>query len=407
MRFDNPREGAPWSDSTGTALVDPAGYARAFGPLAYVYNAAALRKWSRRYGDALTRNVNVALYGDSLAYGSGPSGGANADDTAAVYGLEGRLRTLLNAPLGTKGGGFMSAQDLRVTKVGGGSLVAYGPLYNSSHNNSRTMNAGGVELTFALPACTAFDVYTWEDYTATYGRTTCQFSYDVDAAGAVTLSGSQTTGSASLHRVITGASGLGDATHSVVLAHVAGNNAISGLFWKYATGVSVTKFAVGGFTSFDMLGQGLSGGIAGAGALRVQAASYVKPPIDVAIILVGHNDCSQQVAQGTTPAAYKTYLQQIITLLGTNTTAPPILLLSDPDPNIAAPSTYDYPDYWPMLKQLATENANVAAVVWSEVMGDYTAGNAESMYADTVHQTSAGYARMARFLTEVLRQGAL
>lgn len=367
---------------------------RAYSPL--VYNSKALRAWKARLALGRTQNINVGCFGDSLMAGVGATGGANTDDTAETFGLVGNLRSRINGYLGTKGGGYINVAETRVSlSVGGTNLSGFGPIYNSTYTTSRNMNASGQTQSYALPAGTAYDILVWEDTTAAAGRPTDQFSYATDGGGAVTVSG---LGGSSVQRIITGPSGLADSAHTALLSWVAGQTIIHGVHWKYATGVSFIRMAGGGYTSTDLLATSMTG----VQQDRIKRATYQAIPFDLAIIICGQNDCTQQVAKSTTPDVFKTSLQSVITQINGNPSAPPILLISGPDPNLSAPSTFDYPDYWPKLKELANENSNVAAIIWAEAQYDYTYGNARGWYSDQVHQTNSGYSTMADFLASQL-----
>jgi len=364
----------------------------------FVRNPSALRRAQRRLTDGINTYKNIGVFGDSLIAGTGATGGANADETGDTYGLVGRLRYFLNSALGTKGGGWMSAQDLRVTKSGGAALAGYGPLYSSSHNNTRTLTASGHTLSFALPSCTAYDVSTWEDFTANYGRTTSQFSYGTDGGGATTLSGAETSGANSTFRLIAGPTGLSDSTHTALLSWVAGNNAINGLLYRYATGINVLRYGVGGFTSADILGRTLSA----AGIDRIKRANYQHIPLDVAIVRISHNDCSQQITQGTTPAVTVSNLNEVITLLRANSGSPIIILMTDPATSATPPGSFAYEDYWEPIAAIATGSDDVCAIVAKDFLGTFAQMTADGTIADTVHLNNRGYAAEAQYLAQVL-----
>lgn len=377
-----------------------------------VRNPAALARAARRLGQARTRPVNVGLFGDSLPTGTGAVavGTLPTNDTAAnQFGLQGALRSLLNAPYGTKGGAWISAAstDGRVTRSGGGAQLAggYGPNFNldtggSAMNNSAFMQtASSHTLTFTVPACTDAKILTWEDYTTNYGRTTNTMSVAVDGGGTISYAGLETAGANSSQRLgqSSNLTGMTDAAHSIVLAATAGNSMVHGLLYGYSTGVNVFSMGVGSATSRNMLA--LNG--SGVQQDRIQRATFRGIPMDVAIIVIGHNDCSQQVAQGTVPSVTAANIQTAITQLRLNAGAPIILLVTDPATSLTQ-SPFDYPDYWPIITALADGTTDVAALTTAELLGTFAQGNAEGLYSDSIHLSNAGYAYWGAAIAEVL-----
>jgi len=380
--------------------------------IAAVRNQGVLSKAARRLAQARSRNIVVGLFGDSLAAGQGATavGTLPTNEVAGnAFALPGVLRTLLNAPHGTRGGAWLSAAstDGRVTRSGGGAQLAggYGPNYNldtggSAMNNSAFMQtASSHTLTFTLPACTEAKILTWEDYTANYGRTTNTMSVAVDGGGTISYAGLETAGANSAQRLgqSSNLTGMTDAAHSIVLAATAGNSMVHGMLYGYATGVTVFSMGVGSATSKNMLA--LNGSATQQD--RIQRATFRMVPMDVAIIVIGHNDCSQQVAQGTTPAVTAANIQTAITQLRLNSGAPVILLVTDPATSLTQ-SPFDYPDYWPIITALADGTTDVAALTTAELLGTFAQGNAEGLYSDSIHLSNAGYADWGAAIAEVL-----
>lgn len=377
-----------------------------------VRNPAALARGARRLAQARTRAVNVGLFGDSLTTGTGAVavGTLPTNDTAGnQFGLQGVLRSLLNAPYGTKGGAWISAAstDGRVTRSGGGAQLAggYGPNFNldtggSAMNNSAFMQtASSHTLTFTVPSCTDAKIMTWEDFTAAYGRTTSTIGVAVDGGGSISYAGAETAGANSTQRLgqSSNLTGMSDAAHSIVLTATAGNSMVHGLLYGYATGVNVFSMGVGSATSRNMLA--LNGSATQQD--RIQRATFRGVPMDVAIIVIGHNDCSQQVAQSTTPAVTAANIQTAITQLRLNSGAPVILLVTDPATSLTQ-SPFDYPDYWPIITALADGTSDVAAITTADLLGTFAQGNSEALYSDTIHLSNAGYAAWGAAIAEVL-----
>lgn len=377
-----------------------------------VRNRAALARAARRLAAARVRNVVVGIFGDSLGAGTGATavGTLPTNETAAnLYGLAGVLRTLFNAPHGTVGGAWLSAAstDGRVTRSAGGAQLAsgYGPNYNldtggSAMSNSAFLQAGSSHtLTFSLPACTEAKILTWEDYSTGYGRTTSTFSVAVDGGGTVSYAGAETSGSNSTQRLgqSSNLTGMSNASHSIVLAATAGNSMCHGLLYGYATGVTVFSMGVGSASSKNMLA--LNGSATQQD--RIQRATFRGIPLDVAIIIIGHNDASQQASAGTTPAVCAANIQLAINQLRQNTGAPTIILVTDPDTSLTA-TPFDYRDYWPVICALADGTSDVAAITTRDILGSYAQANAESLYSDTVHLSNNGYAVWGAAIADVL-----
>jgi len=395
--------------ATGSVLgvVDGAGNLSSVGGLSSsVRNSGALALASRRLAQARVRNVNVGLFGDSLVTSTGASAvGALPTNTVAAdeFGLPGVLRARLNAQFGTRGGAWISSASPagQVTRSSAAPLGGYGPHFALNGTNSYHINTVGAYIEWALPVCSEIKVMTWEDTATSYGVPAGAIDVSVDGGGATVYNG---TGGASVQKLwqVANMTGLTAATHTVRLTRGAGLNALHGVLYHSATGVTVLSMGIGGSTT-EHLRAAASGDWSPSAAQtdRVARASFQTIPLDVAIIVVGHNDASQQVARSLTPTISAANLLATINYLRANSGAPAILIVTDPWPNLTG-SPLAYPDWWPALTALADGTTDVAAITTADLIGTYAEGSAEGLYSDSIHLSNAGYSTWGSMIADVL-----
>jgi hypothetical protein len=370
-----------------------------------VRNPAALAKANRRIAEARTRNVIIGLYGDSTAAGSDATaiGTLPTNDTAVnQFGIVGVIRSRLNAMFGTKGGAWISVASTggQVTRSGGTLMAGYGPHYNLSGQNSYSLTGAGQYAEFAVPACTQMQVMQSETTVGNYSG-----SVDVSVDGGAPTTYTGPGGYADWTPVmwqVANMTGLSDAARTIRLTKNVNNQMLHGVLYGYDTGVTVFTMGVGSYTSQHLIGDPNAHWTPSAAQkARLTAASFTCIPLDVAIIIIGHNDCTAQTTRSLPPATVAANILSAITYLRANAGAPVILLVTDPA-HSSAGTPYDYPDYWPYIMAIADGTTDVAAVTTQDFLGTYAQANAEGYYGASPHLTSAGHSVWGSYVADML-----
>lgn len=381
-----------------------------------ITNPQGLRRWRRAFADALYNPPRILVVGDSLVAGIGSDGNNNssqADSTAFPYSMAGQLRTMFAKYFGGNEMGFIHSGDSRNT-LGGSPAVSNttgflgNPLTTSC--GALRINNTPKSITITTPACTDIDIFYYESNGANGTPTTGAWKYNIDASGDVAVTNG---GGNNVHKKITVGS-LSNATHSIVITGTAAGDAYIGGIVYYTSagaGVVVMRQGLGSANSGDLIGAYTSGTTGAVittdsfGNTRMKQALTITEA-DLAIVMVGHNDTSNQALQVlSTPSTYSTHLSTLITTL--TTAGACVLLVSEPDPPTRVPvaNGYDVRDYWPVAQALATPGSHVAYARCYDLFGDYTTANAALLHtqaASTVHLSRMGYGDLARNIFNVL-----
>lgn len=317
---------------TGLASVTTAGIS-ALQPAYTVLPPGWNTQWLAAKAAAIagTGTARVAIIGDSWSAGSS----SGTVDDALLYGYVGRLDALLAPTLG----GYAEGYTIAGCNPGGANINApSSPYGNTSIPNTQSAVDGGIGacwgpsvnnstwLTISAPVHpvtganpTAMDLLTVDFNTSAW-------QYKVDGGSAVVItpsagpppSGPGTTGNGMLRR--TSITFAGNTTHTVALQQNAGNAlSFAGHITYYATtGLGIMRAAVPGSKSIDYAtGGGTTASNSGGTSVTPDhiipwsglspsstpvnnniyasaASGFPFAGVDLAIIQLGGNDCTQQ-----------------------------------------------------------------------------------------------------------------
>lgn len=361
----------------------------------HVTNPSGLARWRAALANAASVPPSLWFVGDSTTWGVGTDGTGNVttEDTARLYSYPAKFQTLIANRLGAAEAGFIAsigaASDSLVAVANTSTITSLG-LAGFARAISST---GPGTITFTLPACTSFEVITWESDGSASNPLTGNYTYNVDAAGAISV---PYASNAAAYRA-TLVTGLANTAHTVVLTGTTGASVyVMGIRYKTATGAMIGRFGRPGWTSNDLLGKGVLNSVSAAGQVRLLKSFGMASPALV-VLSIGHNDCANQLTQSTTVANYKTNLQNIADEVTADGGC--MLLLSQPLPPYAEPATGSlYSDYWQAADEVALAKTHVAHVnindlsEWRGATNPIASGLQNS---GSVHPTIAGYADIA------------
>lgn len=386
-----------WLSSTEVAatraLVSAAGIS--------IDNGEALRLWRRKRARAAAvgagRPAVVAMVGDSIVFGI--QGNASTTETT-LPATDGTYpgdtdwckfaERIANARLGKVCPDSWAANDARVTAVGGAAVSSVG-----LNGRSRSITNTGQTLTFPNSTCKRFEIGYFETTSASSDTATGNFTYNVDASGAVAVN----TASAFRTGKIATTPALSAGSHSLVLA---GANAapvyITHAIGYTDGGIAVLRFGRTGWTLGDSLGLQANNSSSVAGQGRLLAGYAQAGWHDMLLIEFAHNDPTQYDT-----ATYSAYLDSIIAACPTTM---PIGLIAPPYPPAGQESsTFGVrTDYWDVMRSKAVAGSNVFHARSAEVFGTAAEGLADSLYsgAGSVHPSSAGYGALGQWLADIL-----
>lgn len=376
---------------------------------ARVTNPAGLRRWRVALGGSLFAPAVIHCIGDSLTYGIGayevPS--YNLPDNAGVdpRSYPGQLRTLFARHLGTGEGGMITpwfqGTDSRVVKS------------NTTNVNSTGLMSLGVSITstgpgtitYTLPPCTAFDILT---YVNNINFVIGSYTYAVDGGAPVAV-----TPAAEIAYKVLRVTGLADTAHTVVITGTSTNlSQHFGVRPHYGKGVVVGRFGQPGWTVNDVIGLSAQSGAHNTSAIgnpaaqgRLQA-SLGAWGVNLVIIQLGHNDCTAQPVEGTTPTLYRQRLQSYAdTAIAAGASV--LLMSSGLPPAEAAPvgaGFGTFADYHQAARAIALGTDHCAHFDFSELLVSPPNAVALGLHnnSSSVHLTAAGYGLQARALFNIL-----
>jgi hypothetical protein len=437
----------------------------------HLTNPAGLRNFQAALANCRNQLVYFYIAGDSLTEGVGIEDSTNiiSNENSDRYGWPGQLgdlfATYCNAPkagvitaqfrgtdsrvqspgaisLATTGTmstgksitqasftGSISGNTLTVTAVAGGIIAIGMPVSGSGisggpkivSQTSGTTGGTGVyqldsspgtvasqamtavsSITFAAPASTQLELLVYQQQGG--APTTGTFACSIDGGAAASFVNSND----GYKKIVLG-SGLAATAHSVTCAGTNGNVAmIFGLAYSSGRGVVVGRFAQGGRTLLDAVGNGYNTGNLGAAAQARMQALFGTWGASLWALAYGQNDGTYQFSYNSvTP---QTLLSSVAnfdaltrTIVAQDTAANvDTLLISNQLPPAQSPPAggSSYMDYHVDWKTIASTSDRAAHIDIHDWMGSPAQSVAKGFHVNSssVHMTIKGYANTAMII---------
>lgn len=352
-----------------------------------------LKPWFRAVAQAQFQPARVNWAGDSTVDGYWADN-VTLNPSLAIknqMSAAGQFRTLCANYYGARGD-FLPYGGDGVTAAGGSPLnLGFG-----LGSFGFALNASGT-VTTVFPGATNAAVFTWNHS----GSPTVNGAgtYNVNAAGAIAT---PNPGGLNAYNKVSFTAGLNaGSSNSVVWTTAAGAyQGYWGLEYHSGKGVIVGKFGRGGNTLSDFLGHGKLFAFASDRWPYILDGFAANSP-DLTIVQFNINEAglfSDPAAKCST-AEYEADLRQLCTRL-TVTATGSVLLIADNQT-----SSYGngiQAQYEAVMRKVADDFANVAAIKFSDIIGTYAQANAAGMMGDSTHVNRMPYGMLARWLFDNL-----
>lgn len=224
-----------------------------------------------------------------------------------------------------------------------------------------------------------------------YTKSNVASSFNVAVDGGAPVLVSWTTTAVTPSQIYT-ISGLTNAQHTVVITWVSGDVYFEGAYIyrdEFTKGIQVFDAGHSGVTSATVLGSSAT-----YFGLSLKAAD---PHLIIA------NPMTNDYGGNVDPAVYKTRMQTYITALKAGCTTMPTIVLTKEWPRNGT-YTYTIDQYWAIIDQLVTEDADQALVAWdyAATMPPTSDNSLGYYYTDFVHEAEPGQTHRSVEFTDLM-----
>lgn len=348
------------------------------------HRAVALRTWARAFANRDAAPAVVLALGDSVVEGAS----STTPEKRWIDLVASRLMQRAPCVGGNPAGGrsyiptkYISPSVLfpAATLVGGTNWTQFG-----AGQRSHRYNAAGT-ATFAFTGTSARIHYA-------KGGSAAGFTYTVDGGSAVPVSWSAKPANDPNDGYVVNITGLSAGAHTVVVTWASGQYYLNGLEvfnGDELKGVRVIDAGHGGWRADSVVSNST------ASKYLSQTVAAFQPALVISEFAIN------EYKDGTTPAAYKVAMVEMMEQVRVGCTRPPSFLLFLPyKPNIATPA-HPWEEYAAVLQEIAAENPAATFIDMSKRLPNVS-GDTLGVYADTLHPNDIGASMIADVVVQEL-----
>lgn len=322
-----------------------------------------------------SKDMAIAIVGDSLNAGHGAGTGTNGFDGARALTPARHLATLLNR-------NFVPAQEVAVfggAGVSAGQVPAYDPrvVMGSGWAPTSAGFAGGYYLNSTTTEALAFTpVQAFDTIVYWYARNTAYATFTVDIDGGAALETVDATGSgAILKRTLNVARG----NHTINFKRVSGGNCsiLGCTVYDGATGKVVDVWNLG------VAGATISTTNATTNPWTSRSAHVAAAP-DVVFLDIGMNDWIGETNLATFEAQYSAYVTALAAVSD--------VIIVNPAPRAVANTSLAVQQQYEAIIKSLQKSFDLPLIDLRALYETQEIANANGLFYDVTHQNAAGYA---------------